>query len=97
VLAGFSPAPAQRLDYLIMLAEGRHNLIARLIDDQQVQTAAALTTQTLTDYRTYAAEPDADVLRVARDLNALSAQLANAGRPHEAVQTQQAEVEVLAG
>src|SRR5262249_51192899 len=60
VLAGFSPAPAQRLDYLIALAEGRHTLIVRLITDQQVEAAAALTTQAVTDYRTHAAEPGAD-------------------------------------
>ena len=97
VLAGFSPAAAQRLDYLITVAEGRHNLIARLIADQQVEAAAGLAGQAVADYRAYAAEPGADVMRAARDLGALSAELASAGRPGEAVGPQQALVEVLAG
>jgi hypothetical protein len=92
-----SPAADQRLDYLIALAEGRHNLIARLIANQQVEQAAGLAGQAVADYRTYAAEPGADAMRAARDLGALSAELAAAGRPGEAVQAQQALVEVLAG
>ncbi|MFL5653923.1 MAG: hypothetical protein ACJ8CB_07075 [Ktedonobacteraceae bacterium] len=90
VLVGFTPPAEKRLDYLLALAEGRHNLIARLIDDQRVEQGAALVAETIAAYRDYVGQPGADVMRVAGDLSALSAQLAAASRPHEAVLTQQA-------
>jgi hypothetical protein len=97
VLAGFTPAAADRLDFLLLLAEGRQTLMGRLVADGRVEQAAALAGQTIADYRNYAAQSGADVRRAAQDLSALSLQLANAGRSAEAVMTQQAMVDVLAG
>jgi hypothetical protein len=84
VLMGFTPPAERRLEYLIALAEGRHNLIARLIDDRQVEQAATLVAETIAAYRDYVGQPGADVMRVARDLSELSALLTAAGRPDEA-------------
>jgi hypothetical protein len=72
VLGGFTPPAEKRLEYLLSLAEGRHNLIARLIADQQVEQAAALVVETIAAYRDYASAPGTDVMRVAGDLSALS-------------------------
>jgi hypothetical protein len=52
VLAGFTPAAADRLD---LLAEGRQALMELLIADARVEQAAALTGQTIAHYRNYAA------------------------------------------
>src|SRR5262249_50700182 len=46
ILERSEPPADQRLDYLIALAEGRHNLIARLTADGQVERAAGLAGQT---------------------------------------------------
>jgi hypothetical protein len=97
VLAGFTPAAADRLNFLLLRAEGRQALMGRLIADARVEQAAALTGQTIADYRNYAALQGADVRRAAQDVSALSVQLAAAGRSAEAVMTQQAVVDVLAG
>jgi hypothetical protein len=89
-MAGFTPAAADRLAYLILLVEGRLGLILRLIEDAQVNQGAALTVQTITDFRTYVAAPGADVPRAVRDLSALSTQLAIANRAAEAAMVNQA-------
>jgi predicted outer membrane repeat protein len=89
------PATADRLDFLILLAEGRQTLMVRLIADARVEEAAALTSQTIADFRNYAGQSGADVLHAARDLLDLSAKLADKGRSAEAVMTQQAMVDVL--
>jgi hypothetical protein len=97
VLVGFTPATGDRLDFLILLAEGRQTLMVRLIADARVEQAAALTDQTIADFRNYAGQSGADVLHAARDLFDLSAKLADKGRTAEAVMTQQAMVDVLTG
>ena len=90
VLVGFTPPAERRLEYLLALAEGRHNLIARLIDDRQVEQGAALVAETIAAYRDYVGQSGADVMRVAGDLSELSALLTAASRPHEAALAQQA-------
>ncbi|MBO3749847.1 hypothetical protein J5X84_27520 [Streptosporangiaceae bacterium NEAU-GS5] len=97
ILDDHNPPPGQLLSYAIMLAEARHNLIVRLIGDDQVGQAAALVAATLTDYRHYTTLPDADLFRIAGDLNQLAASMANSDRPHEAVQAQQTLVDILDG
>jgi hypothetical protein len=97
VLMGETPPVEKRLEYLIALAEGRHNLIVRLIANQQVEQAAVLVAETITAYRDYVGQPSADVMRVAADLSMLQKQLVAPGRPHEAVLVQQAAVDMLVG
>ncbi|MEO3809241.1 hypothetical protein ABGB17_09610 [Sphaerisporangium sp. B11E5] len=86
----------QLLEYHIMLAEARHNLIARLLADRQPEKAATLVSITLASYRQYVALPGADIMRVARDLNQLAAQLGSHNLTHDAVTVQQALVDLLA-
>jgi hypothetical protein len=95
VLAGFTPAAADRLEFLLLLAEGRQTLMARLIADARVEQAAALTGQTIADYRNYAVQPGADVRRAAGDLSVLSVDLQAAGRSVEAAMAQQAAASLL--
>jgi hypothetical protein len=90
VFTGHTPTADQHLEHAILLAEARHNLIARLIEDQRVDQAAALVPATLTAYRAYAALPGADILRVGRDLNQLAAQLAANGLDAQAAAARQA-------
>ncbi|MFD3480491.1 hypothetical protein, partial [Streptomyces sp. NPDC058695] len=90
LLAGFSAAAALRRDYLLALAEGRYYLVLRLIADQQLEEAGGLTDQTITDFRAYAAEPGADVLRAASHLTGLSGWLATNGRDAQAAAARQA-------
>jgi hypothetical protein len=89
ILAAFEPAPERRAEVTLLLAEARHNLIARLIDDQRVDQAAALVPATLAGYRAYAALPGADILRVGRDLNQLAAQLTTSGLDAQAAAARQ--------
>jgi hypothetical protein len=90
------PSEADRLEHHVMLAESRHNLVVRLIEDHRVDEAAALVATTVASYKDYAALAGADLFRVARDLAQLGAQVANAGGPGEAVVVQQALVDLLA-
>jgi hypothetical protein len=88
ILSEFTPAEADRLDYQIAVAEARHNLIARLLENSRPADAAELVAQTLTAYREYAAAPGADLTRVARDLAELAGLLAAAGLTAEAADVQ---------
>jgi hypothetical protein len=88
VLSGFTPAEADRPDDQIAVAEARHNLIVRLLENSRPAEAANLVAQTLTAYRDYVAAPGADLTRVARDLAELAGLLAQAGLTAEAADTQ---------
>ncbi|WP_405766608.1 hypothetical protein OHU34_14010 [Streptomyces sp. NBC_00080] len=90
----FTPGESDRLIYEIAFTEARHNLIARLLDDHQLDQAVALVPETITGYRQYARLAGADVMRAGRDLGALANQMAGAGRTIEAVKSQQAAAEV---
>jgi hypothetical protein len=96
ILESADVTPDRQLEYLIMLAEARHNLIARLIDNHQAAQAAALEPAAVAAYKSYAQTAGADVLRVGRDLAQLAVQLANAAQPAAAVDAQQDLVDVLA-
>jgi hypothetical protein len=85
-----APAAGDRLEYLIMLAEARHNLIARLIDNHQAAQAAALAAPAIAAYQAYAATPGADLGRTGRDLVQLAAQLRAIGDTADAATAQQA-------
>jgi hypothetical protein len=90
MLSGFVPAAGDRLKYLLLLAEARQSVMSRLIADKRVEQAAALTAQTVADYRSYAAEPGANVPLVKQELSSLADQLASAGRSAEAAMVKQA-------
>jgi len=90
VLAAFTPTPDQELEAAIMLAEARHNLVARLIEAGRADEAGALVGAAIAAYRHYTAISGADILRVGRSLAQLASQLANNGRPAEAVAVQEA-------
>ena len=84
-------APERRAIFtrLRELAEGRHNLIAWLIDAGQIEQVGALVGATLTAYRDYAALAGADVPRATRDLAVLTQQLLGAGLTTESANAQQ--------
>jgi hypothetical protein len=94
ILEAHTPPADRLLDYRIMLAEARHNLIARLINDQQIEPAAVLVSAAITAYRDYIALPGADLLRVGGDLGQLASLLISSGRPHEAEQVREAAAEI---
>jgi hypothetical protein len=77
--------------------KGRHNLIARLIDDQHIDQVAGQVPATLAAYRTYTTLPGADILRVGRDLNQLASQLVGAGLLNEAAQVGEAAAAIVRG
>jgi hypothetical protein len=90
VLERADAPPDQQPDYQIMLAEARHNLIARLIGAQRPQQAIALADETISGYQAYAAMPGADLARVARDLAELAGQLQGIGDTAHAAEARQA-------
>jgi hypothetical protein len=88
ILSGFTPTEADRPDYQIAVAEARHNLILRLLENSRPAEAAGLVAQTLAAYREYAAAPGADLTRVALDLAQLAGTLTQAGLTAEAADVQ---------
>ena len=94
MLETVAPTAADRLEHHIQLAEARHNLILRLIDDDRAQQAATLVAATIDAYNHYAALPGADVARVGRDLADLAGRLSGAGLPSEAATVQAAAAEL---
>jgi hypothetical protein len=90
ILESADVTPDRQLEYLIMLAEARHNLIARLIDNHQAAQAAALAAPAIAAYQAYAATPGADLGRTGRDLVQLAAQLRAIGDTADAATAQQA-------
>lgn len=90
ILQNMTVAAAEAAEHQIEVAEAEHNLIARLIDDDQTSRAAGLVDSTLADYRAYLQLPGADRDRVARDLHELSADvLIPAGLTTQAEEVQQ--------
>lgn len=85
------PAPgADRLDFDIKFAEARHDLIARLVDNQRRPEAKALVIETIDAYRTYAAEPGANRVLAVSDLTDLARVLGEARLPTESDAAKQA-------
>ncbi|MFI5952698.1 hypothetical protein [Cryptosporangium sp. NPDC051539] len=78
-------------------AESRQNALAAFLAAGKVRNALFLLPETLAAYRQYAGLPSADVMRAASNLTALSAQLATADQLGPAVDTQSAEVDIVAG
>ncbi|MFF9090991.1 hypothetical protein ACF1BE_32390, partial [Streptomyces sp. NPDC014991] len=95
VYGAFTPGEADQLVYQISLAEGRHNLIARLIDEDRIEEAASQVAETVAGYRQYARLAGADGMRAGRDLAELAALLTRAGRTAQAGAAQQAADELL--
>jgi hypothetical protein len=88
-----APADGQ-LDYLMSFTEARHNLIFRLTENAQTAEATALGPQTIDGYRSCAALPGADLIRIAVDLRDLSKELS--GYDHaDALDAAQASVDSL--
>jgi hypothetical protein len=71
LLRAFTPAEANRLEYLITVAEAQHNLIVRLVDDHRPSQAAGLARQTIEAYRGYIAAGGTDVSRLNQDITDL--------------------------
>lgn len=94
-LAMVSPSDSDRADYLITLAEARHNLIFRLVDAGRIADGLALAPETISDYRQYLVLPGADLERTAQDLTVLSKVLVDEGAPGSALDAQQAAVDAL--
>jgi hypothetical protein len=102
LIAAFHAAPppqaaSERLEFQIMFAEARHNLIARLLDDSRRTEASALVAETVAAYRDYAAEPGAESPRAASDLTQLAGVLAAASLTSESQRAQQAADQLPAG
>ena len=95
LLRGFTPAEADRLEYLISFAEAQHNLIVRLRDAQDFPPAVALAGPTVAGYRDYATQPGADLARVQRDLADLVKPLLVVGAPGQALDAERAALEIL--
>jgi hypothetical protein len=94
-LLSYTPDRARQHEYPILLAEQRHNLIVRLLDNGDAVAAAALGPATLASYNDYLSLADPDRWRVAHDLAALPRFLINAGAPAQALEVQRACVQVL--
>ncbi|MFF9090990.1 tetratricopeptide repeat protein, partial [Streptomyces sp. NPDC014991] len=92
--AGVDAFEANRLVSQISLVEGRHNLIARLIDEDRIEEAVSLVAETVAGYRQYARLAGADGMQVGRYLAELAALLTRARRTAEAVNTLQALMDV---
>jgi hypothetical protein len=95
LVAGFraSTPPTEmpdRLDFDIKFAEARHDLIARLIDDDRRPEAQTLVAETIDGYRQYASEPRANRALVIDDLTDLARLLLQAQLTTESEAAQQA-------
>ncbi|NUK54749.1 hypothetical protein HRW14_31720 [Streptomyces lunaelactis] len=85
---------ADRLVSQTAVVEGRHNLIARLINENHTEQAVSLVAETIAGYRQYARLAGADGMQVGRYLAELGILLSRAGRNAEAVDAFQALVDV---
>jgi hypothetical protein len=97
LLQGFTPARADQVDYLIDLAEARHNLLVRLTGDHRPDEAATWAAPAIAAYRQYTAAGGVDVSRLNRDLIDLDKQLLALGLTAAAVDSQQVLVDALQG
>jgi hypothetical protein len=95
LLRAFTPAEADRLEYLITFAEAEHNLIVRLVGDDRRDEAAAWSAGAIAAYRRYAAAPGAEVQRLNRDITDLQKRLAALGLTAEPVSALQLLVDAL--
>ena len=76
-----TPGQPINLEHAIMLAEARHTLIARLIDDQRIDRAATHVPANTCRLPRLDTLPGADTLRVGRNLSQLASQLT--GKPFQ--------------
>ncbi|GAA3228501.1 hypothetical protein GCM10017691_19700 [Pseudonocardia petroleophila] len=95
VLEEFSPAAAERTAYLILRAEAKHNLIARMIENKQLADVGPLAGSAISNYQAYTAAAGADLARAARDLGELVKPLLTAGLPAQALAAQRANLDTL--
>ncbi|MFD9339842.1 hypothetical protein ACFWBF_36510, partial [Streptomyces sp. NPDC060028] len=86
LLAGFTPPPAVRTEYLATLASARHELVLRLMAAGRMDEAMPQAKKAVQAYRQAAAAADADVMWAANQLRVLSVNLVSNGRTAEAVE-----------